>query len=271
MAPYQQDTISRQDGINPWGLIIAVILFIFASASLSWVGISHFTRRAAAALNAVPSVSGQQPVPAASGTPGAASDSALIETDAIGRNATAALPEASGKVIAEKRTAAKVNPVRKEKNPGYVAAPERRKTATASPSAPPPVPGVRADKTEVSIASSPASRPSTLVTRKDVAAKTGTGASAGVEKVKEKSLAGGPVDWYALHVGFTDSKVRADILRDVLAGQGFTEARTVSEGKNSFYIDVGRYQFRYEAELAAKTVSEKTGLTPRVYEKTVAE
>jgi len=93
-----------------------------------------------------------------------------------------------------------------------------------------------------------------------------------VEKIsRPEETEGKSIPWYSVRVGYTDSKMRADILRDVLKEQGFITAETVSTADGTHYVSLGDYGYRYQAEQVAESVKEKTGLIPQVYEKTVAK
>jgi hypothetical protein len=92
-----------------------------------------------------------------------------------------------------------------------------------------------------------------------------------VEKVNSKSLGGKSIPWYSVRVGYTDSKMRADILRDVLREQGFITAETITTEQGTYFISLGNFTYRYQAEQVAEGIKEKTSLIPQVFEKTVAK
>ncbi len=68
---------------------------------------------------------------------------------------------------------------------------------------------------------------------------------------------------YSVQVGYSDTKVRADVLRDVLTQQGYSNAKTVSSGKG-YIVVVDKYTFRNEAESAAQEIKNKLNVEPVV-------
>ncbi len=93
-----------------------------------------------------------------------------------------------------------------------------------------------------------------------------------VEKVDPKSINDpAAAMWYSVRVGYTDSKVRADILRDVLREQGFPKADTVNGGDGTYFVSLGDFNYRYQAEQVSDSVKDRTSLLPMIHEKTVAK
>ncbi len=110
-----------------------------------------------------------------------------------------------------------------------------------------------------------------LVTANELNNLESAKAATSVQKIDTKSIGGKAIPWYSVRVGYTDSKVRADILRDVLAQQGFVKAETKKSDDGNYYVSLGDYMFRYQAEDLASTIREKTAMEPQIQEKTVAK
>lgn len=92
-----------------------------------------------------------------------------------------------------------------------------------------------------------------------------------VERVQRDDSAAKVNKWYAVKVGITESKIRAEVLRDVLQNQGFGHARAKQSTDGNWYVSLGDYQFRHEAQEMIDEVKSRTSLIPTIVEKTVVD
>lgn len=256
MSSFSAKNISRHYGVSPAGLVATVVLFTISAALCIWFGNridAAENNRPCATVKATAIDKSLQPV----SVPAAMSSKTSVE---LSRTAVAPDSEKKASVVEETEKIKEApSPAPQKKK----AAPASRKKQTAKPA--------RKSSIEIETGRREASTPSRLVTPAELKHRADTGLPENVEKVEASSLRGGAIPWYSVRTGYTDSKVRADILCDVLIGQGFHAAETVAEDDGTFFVSVGRYKFRYEAEDAAKEVGLSINLDARIHEKTVAE
>lgn len=232
-------TPQPKEGINPVGILAALTVFVLVSLALIWA-----TGRVGA--------NNEHPLKAAASSP---------KTAPAGLAATEQKPEPeteNNQVIADiPKPAAFPDATRGTKQ----AAAKKDKKTSSKPAGP-------SSTVDVRRTGGP-SEPLKPIVDTDLPGEEAK--TARVEKVDAKTIGGKTVLWYSVRAGYTDSKVRADILRDVLKDQGYATAETVSTGQNTYFVTLGDYQYRYQAEEVADGVKQKTGLIPQIYEKTVAK
>lgn len=90
-----------------------------------------------------------------------------------------------------------------------------------------------------------------------------------IERVPEPKAPAG-AQWYSVRAGYSESRTRTDTLREVLAGQGFTEAKTVRDSDGLYYVRVAEFRFRHLAEETFNNL-EDMGFEPTMHERTVAK
>ncbi|HOX27962.1 MAG TPA: hypothetical protein PLQ76_02275 [bacterium] len=241
---------SRKETINPTGILVALIVFVLASFAVGWMTGIIGDRNPDKPMSAAPRISKEN-----KNIPTAVASSHAPTAPAVKAAEKTPPPPRPRRKVAEKteppkRETIKTAPPAPRETVRRVAPRSIAKTAAAAESqlkSPKLNPAHYTDSEKEIIIPPP------------------------VEKVDVKSINGKPVAWYSVRVGYTDSKSRADILRDVLREQGYIKAETESDSKGSYYINLGQYLYRYQAEEVSGTVADKTGLTPQIFEKTVAK
>jgi len=114
-------------------------------------------------------------------------------------------------------------------------------------------------------------QPSNLIVKTDISNDNNVEFPPEIQKIDSEEVKEGSMLWYSVRVGYTDSKIRADILHDVLRDRGFATSKIELSDTGTYYISLGEFIYRYQAEELCKSVKEKTNLVPVIYEKTVAE
>lgn len=259
MALFPTDIVSDRNGINTAGLMVALILFV----SVAGIAAAFYKISAPSVLNSSKSISQKHPtMPIATMHLRESATSTFYRDSATENSITETAQEDNPKVVtsarrAERIESSKANEPKTVSNnvPIHEPAPRKKKT------------------TEVSVTAGPGVDVSSLVSADDFARDKTIPAPmpAGVEKVSAREIGNTAINWYSVRLGFTDSKTRAEVLRDVLAGQGFPEAKTVQSKDGTYHVNAGDFRFRHQAESAVKTLEEKTGIPSKIYEKTVAE
>ncbi|MEW5947312.1 MAG: hypothetical protein AB1742_14060 [bacterium] len=233
-------TGDRSGGYSATGLALAVMAFLCCAAVLAFIRVGGLTREP---------FRGEAPV---AGRPPAAAVK-RIEEPAEKRVEPAAPPAPlpAPRAPVPPPAGAVGRPAAKEPPRSSVASVARREEKPA------PAPAV-----------TPASKP---VEKPAAAAPAGTkpaGTKVVIEKIKP-----GRVDenvaWYSVRVGFSDSGIRTDTLRDVLVKQGFPKAKTERGGDGLYYVVVSEYYFRHLAENDVRLL-EEMGFSPVLHERTVA-
>ena len=259
---------NRKESVSTAGVIIALLLFGLVSLALVMFAIKNKPGSAAPANNVL-----------AEQTPTAPAPPAIAKLEVL-KNQTAPKPaiksaqekkrEKSATVIVLPMPIVTQAPPPKQQPQQPAQRIERPRQAAINPaprvSAVPQQTTVDVVKTESDI--QPSAR---LITPADMNNAENAKPAQSVEKVDQKSLGGKAIPWYSVRVGYTDSKTRADILRDVLSQQGFIKAQTLAAGDGNFYVSLGDYMFRYQAEDVAENIRKKTSMEPQIYEKTVAK
>lgn len=259
MALFPTDIVSDRNGINTAGLIVALILFV----SIACIAAVFYKISAPSVLISSKSIKQKHP-------------SMPVATMHLHESATSTLyrnSETENSIIesAQNNNSAIATTSRRVKR---IESSKANETKTVSNNVPIHEPAPRKKKTtEVSVTAGPGANVSSLVSADDfVRDKTiPTPTPVGVEKVSAREIGNTAINWYSVRLGFTDSKTRADVLRDVLAGQGFPEAVTVQSKDGTYHVNAGNFRFRHQAESAVKTLEEKIGIPTKIYEKTVAE
>jgi len=265
MADYSSERKVNPYGLNPPGLAVTILCFLVVVTVLSIIG-ARDQNTLMAGMESGTAVLDSAGTPSET-VPG--EEPAAIAGDAKPAGDGEAVPEekAAGEQEDESAAPAAAKSPEKEKPktaPAAATAKKSSKTITRENAA-------GRQMTSVDIAPAAQGPPSRLVSPEGLQHRIETGLPVNVDKVEpEKVEEGVPIDWYSVQVGFTDSKVRADVLKDVLLQQGYDQAKTVNAGNGTYYVALGDYRFRYQAEEAAEIVKEKTNLTARIHEKTVA-
>jgi len=245
---------SKKESINAAGLIIALLLFGLVSLALVTLAVKNKT---AAAVVPVPTeITAKTPV--------------VISNSIPSEPPTAPVPKPKHKTekpeVAEKSPTIIVMPVPVVTERAPSISIERNKKNDGNQAPEPP------RQTKIKIEKSvPEPTPPRMITAAELNNAEPEKTASAVVKVDTKSLGGKSIPWYSVRVGYTDSKVRADILRDVLAQQGFIKAQTLPAGDGNFYVSLGDYMFRYQAQDVADSIKKKTSLDPQIFEKTVAK
>lgn len=262
-------TPQPKEGINPVGILAALTVFVLVSLALIWatgrVGANneHPLKAAASSPKTAPAglVGETKPQPSETAKQPETEKSGILP-ELEGPAATEQKPEPeteNNQVIADIPKPAAFPDATRETKP---AAAKKDKKTSSKPAGPSTTVDVRR--------TGGPSEPLKPIVDTDLPGEEAK-SSERVEKVDAKTIGGKTVLWYSVRAGYTDSKVRADILRDVLKDQGYATAETVSTGQNTYFVTLGDYQYRYQAEEVADGVKQKTGLIPRIYEKTVAK
>ncbi len=240
---------AKREGINPSGIIVMMLVFGLVSAGL----ISH--SKSGWNLNSQKGA-GEKAVSVKAPVNARDIIGEFPQPEPVGKTAAAPKPE---RKPAPNPTVARPVPSEPETMPTRAGV-ERRAAAV------PPIAAPRPTSVSIEKEAPPVTAPK-LIT----AAELNAGKSApGIERVDVKSIGGKAIPWYSVRVGYTDSKARADILRDVLVQQGFIKAETRAAGEGNYYVSLGDYMFRYQAEDVAGQIKTRTSMEPQVFEKTVA-
>jgi hypothetical protein len=236
-----------KDGISATG--IAIALAVFAAAAIAFSSVADRAGIAPAETTAA-----HQTLPSERMEPAQAQIATTPDT---------------GEIMRPAQTEPERQPVS--------AAEPRREPAPARP-APPAVrqPSTTSERTSVTInrAQQPSRPPQSELLPNVTIPAPGriVEAPPAVEKVDPKTINDpSAAMWYSVRVGYTDSKVRADILRDVLREQGFPKADTVNGGDGTYFVSLGDFNYRYQAEQVSDSVKDRTSLAPIIHEKTVAK
>jgi hypothetical protein len=247
----------RRESINTAGVIIALLLFGLVSLALVTLSVKNKPASASA------------PAPVAVTKPAAPDKVAAVTkrkpVEPKKKPAQKTEDESDKRKPVEKKTAvavATVTTISEKPTPSAKETLRRieRRSVSVSPR-----------ETTVTVVKAEPITPPTHIVTADELNNMEDAKQHGVEKVDSKSLGGKAIPWYSVRVGYTDSKTRADILRDVLAQQGFIKAQTQAAGDGNYYVSLGDYMFRYQAEDIADNIKKKTSMEPEIFEKTVAK
>lgn len=251
MVSKQAPTPVKREGINPSGIIVMTLIFGLASAGLISYS-EHGGLKPHMQVNTAPkSISAKSP---------AVPQRAVTEVPKPKQTIDTATPKPKQRPA--EKPAATERPSRPESEVVMPRANVERRSAPVPPIAPPRPASVSIEKE-----APPAPAPKLITAAELNAGKSATS----VERVDVKSIGGKAIPWYSVRVGYTDSKARADILRDVLIQQGFIKAETNTAGDGNYYVSLGDYMFRYQAEDVAGQIKSRTSMEPQIFEKTVAK
>lgn len=266
MTLFPQDIVSDRNGINTVGLMVALVLFVavagIATSFHNRYNPSPVVAAVAPARPVMPvaSMHSQRVSAQQSETPIAETAAQEVNEEPVQKATVAAKP---AKEITPRRETAKTETKTEAKKltqeESAAIRRERKEAARKS--------------TEISVSAGPGADVTSLVSADDFA-KDRTIPSLppqGVEKVTAREIGNQAINWYSVRLGFTDSEVRANVLRDVLAAQGYPEARTIKSGDGTFHVNAGDFRFKSQAEKLSKELEDKTGIPSKIYEKTVAE
>lgn len=279
MTLFPPDMVSDRNGVNVAGIVAAIALFALTAGIIASIPSRNLQAPAAPDMAASRNISARQPKMKAVVIEAVKESSLSSETEEAGEpkeqvaeKQSAAAPAETGATAKApaKKAEPKVARATTAQRPARESRPMKMEETGAEPPAirePARKPAARPERTKRE------SGESRLVTDIEVEKleDVGAGVPPEVTKINSSSIGNKAINWYSVRVGFTESKLRADVLRDVLAGQGFPDAKTVKSSDNTYHVAVGNYRFKHEADDAAKKLVDKTGLSPRVFEKTVAE